>query len=184
MHRNTSNKPTKWRFYFAGLIFVVWVLVMAYASWWFQFKNTGSLNDYWASFNGSELFSELTLESSDRILIVNFLDPKCPCSRFASPHIEQLQKNYKGIAKFVDFNQITSTDSPSLQRIKNISIPASPAVAIWSTKGELAYFGPYSGGAVCGQGEDFVDATLTSLTAGNSPQWINQEAVGCFCKWT
>ena len=60
-------------------------------------------------------------------------------------------------------------------------VPATPAVMVFDQRGQLAYFGPYSGGVVCGSGEDFVANTVSALAKGVNPGWINQESVGCLC---
>lgn len=45
-------------------------------------------------------------------------------------------------------------------------LPASPAVAIWDRQGHLAYFGPYSEGAVCNASNSFVEPILKALLDG------------------
>ena len=69
------------------------------------------------------------------------------------------------------------------QRLAQISIPASPAVAIWDHHGVLAYFGPYSSGMTCGQGFDFIKIVLEKLSQNENPQWVNNQGFGCFCQW-
>ena len=62
-------------------------------------------------------------------------------------------------------------------------LPASPAVAVWDSLGRLAYFGPYSEGAVCTSANSFVEPVLDALLAGRpvlAPQTL---ASGCFCAW-
>ena len=72
---------------------------------------------------------------------------------------------------------------PQLVNQLGIAVPASPAVAIWDEHGKLAYFGPYSSGLVCGQGDDFVSRVMVRLTQKQNPEWINMLGVGCFCPW-
>lgn len=169
----------------AVIIFVVWLLLAAVSLWWFQLRHIGGFDEYWASFNGQTL-SELPFKPDyGDALVVHFVDPSCPCSRFTTAHIESLQADLKTDIDFVYIAPETSTSTrPKLQlELQDIGLPASPAVAIWDKSGELAYFGPYSSGAFCGEGTDFVRTTLHSLTQNHNPQWINQEAVGCFCRW-
>jgi hypothetical protein len=119
----------------------------------------------------------------NKALVVHFVDPDCPCSRFSTPHIQELELAFSKNIEFVDFLSSVETDE-RMQQFKAAVIPAGPAVAVFSQSGDLAYFGPYSSGAVCGEGDDLVAATLTSLDNNINPQWINQENVGCFCQWS
>ena len=62
-------------------------------------------------------------------------------------------------------------------------LPASPAVAIWDRSGHLAYFGPYSEGAVCNSSNSFIEPVLDALLENRSVAAANTLAVGCFCDW-
>lgn len=68
------------------------------------------------------------------------------------------------------------------------SIPASPSVAVWHIDGKFTYFGPYTSGLHCGEGEDWLEPILAGAVdvrdrSSASGQWTNQESVGCFCAW-
>ncbi len=62
-------------------------------------------------------------------------------------------------------------------------LPASPAVAIWDRQGRLAYFGPYSEGAVCNASNSFIEPILKALLDGRQVSASNTLAVGCYCPW-
>ena len=62
-------------------------------------------------------------------------------------------------------------------------LPASPAVAIWDQQGRLAYFGPYSEGALCTSSNSFIEPIIEALLAGRSVRADSNLAVGCFCDW-
>ena len=62
-------------------------------------------------------------------------------------------------------------------------LPASPAVAIWDRAGQLAYFGPYSEGAVCNSSNSFIEPVLDALINNRPVNAANTLAVGCFCDW-
>ena len=156
-------------------------MITLYCFWWFQFRHISEFSEYWVTFKGSDSLVDAKVLPSDRPLVMHFIDPKCPCSRFTIPHLAKLKSEFSHIAEFVHYE---SREFSARVKTEHFDVPAGPSVAIWSKLGELSYFGPYSGGAVCGQGEDFVARILTSLEAGGTPHWINQEAVGCFCKWT
>lgn len=63
-------------------------------------------------------------------------------------------------------------------------LPASPAVAIWDRDGRLAYFGPYSEGAVCTSSNSFIEPILEALLQGRPVDATHTLAVGCYCPWT
>ena len=157
------------------VVFTTWIGTCLFTFWWFQFRHIGSFENNLATFDGSEL-SQFHLRPADNMgaIVVHFIDPDCPCSRFSIPHVEDLEQKFAGIAEFRTQSSVSALP-------KNLRIPATPAVAIWNKEGDLAYFGPYSGGAICGTGSDFVATVFNQLQNGVNPQWINLDAVGCFC---
>ncbi|MFA7552774.1 MAG: DUF6436 domain-containing protein [Spongiibacteraceae bacterium] len=161
----------------AYVLVLTWLFACAAAFWWFEFRYIDQFDNNLTSFNGQPL-KALKLEPSANqlALVVHFVDPDCPCSRFSAPHIADLERTFNGL---VEFRQWSKTD----ERPYSLSIPASPAVAIWTNTGALAYFGPYSSGAICGKGDDLVTSTLNKLHQGYNPEWINNDTVGCFCPW-
>jgi len=135
--------------------------------------------------------------------VVHFWDPACDCSRFNEKHVRDLMAEYrkqgirfvvvaraesfanrealsqKARAVFGDVDVIWNQDL----RL-NKSIPSSPAAIILDGQQQLAYFGPYSEGAVCSAGSGrFVERILDGVLAGKNPQFINTLAYGCFCDW-
>ncbi|MGH1486498.1 MAG: DUF6436 domain-containing protein [Cellvibrionaceae bacterium] len=160
----------------ALVLLTLWIALSAITLWWFQYRHISQFNDYWASFNGSDLRQIQLKPETGNALVVHFIDANCPCSRFAKPHINTLESNFSGTIDFKRFEDIS-------MKYSKVSVPASPAVAIWDKQGDLAYVGPYSGGNICGQGDDFTAMTLRALEQGSNPEWINNEAVGCFCQW-
>ncbi|HCV37398.1 MAG TPA: thiol-disulfide isomerase, partial [Pseudomonas sp.] len=75
----------------------------------------------------------------------------------------------------------------SLQPIAHLPgsehLPASPAVAIWDRQGNLAYFGPYSEGAVCNASNSFIEPIIKTLLAGRKVSASNTVGLGCYCPW-
>lgn len=167
--------------WFSVVILLFWLMATVLAFWWFQFRNLGNFDDYWASFQGAE-FLGLQMENSETPLVVHFVDDSCSCSRFSVPHIAELEEKYAGKARFKSYQDSLPFQVTDAQSV--LQVPAGPAVAIWSASGEMAYFGPYSSGAFCGDGEDLVSKVLQSLADGVNPEWLNNEAVGCFCPWS
>lgn len=56
-------------------------------------------------------------------------------------------------------------------------------MAIWDQQGQLAYFGPYSEGALCTSSNSFIEPILEALVAGRPVRADSNLAVGCFCDW-
>lgn len=164
----------------AYAIALVWLLVVAFGFWFFSGRWTQPFGDT-TLINFS---TEIAFPPPDswrrngKPLIVHFLDPQCPCNRFAEPQVDFLEEKYDPKA---DSMRIYATrDKAGEFRW----VPASPAVAVWDAKGQLAYLGPHNAGAFCGQGEDLVGRILHQLLVEErNPRWLNWQAVGCFCPW-
>ncbi|GAA5316617.1 MAG: DUF6436 domain-containing protein [Candidatus Pelagadaptatus aseana] len=176
-----TDKINKKKQLLSTFIVIVWVIATVFAFWWFQFRYLGSYENHWVSYQGEHLVLDTKLNDLERPLVVHFVDPECPCSRFARPHIADLESQFSSLIHFSDGMEHLSFVSDEVAR--TFEVPVSPSVAIWSASGDLAYLGPYSSGAVCGEGTDFVASVLASLADGHNPQWLNHEAVGCFCPW-
>ena len=193
--------------YGVGLALVtLWLLMTVYAFWWFQFRLlqpfTTAGQQSTVLFDSDPLRDQLsaisrqTSGSADNITVVHFWDPDCPCNRFNEAHVKQLMQEYgrQGV-RFVVVagSQIKTakrifTDPAVIEYIEELPSlsrpPSSPAVAIMDKKGELAYFGPYSVGAVCSVGNGaFVEKALDKVLSGINPKHWNTLAVGCFCSW-
>jgi hypothetical protein len=157
---------------------ITWFVLMAMSFWWFEYRHWQSFSNINVTFNGrglDHLFKLLPSGSSGKIRVVHFTDQACACSSYSRAHIEDLQ----GILTQTEQFTLSSLDSIT----DKISIPATPSVAVWDQQGELAYFGPYSGGAVCGEGSDFVSRVVDELNQHRNPKWINMLGIGCYCPW-
>lgn len=154
------------------VILSAWIVATCYAFWWFEFKYITRFDNYLATFSGKELRSVAVSKLTDKLATVAyFVEPNCPCSPFAISHLESLQMEWSDSALFLDGFDLTHSFTP----------PVTPAVAIWDSSGTLTYFGPFSGGATCGSGDDYVSIVIEELKRGINLNWINQDAVGCFC---
>jgi len=150
--------------------FFLWLGILASLFWTLQLQ----YQTVWVSFDGSRLPG---LPADGHLArVVHFVDPDCPCSRFSQPHIAKVEKQWGS-----DDIQFSSVNVAVADHGYVGLIPATPAVAVWDDAGDLAYFGPYTSGAICGEGEDLLGRFFNNRLAG---QWINQEAVGCFCEQT
>lgn len=157
---------------------IAWLTLMVLSFWWFEYRHWQSFADTTMTFNGSilnKLFERMPHKLNGKVRVVHFIDEKCACSSYSRSHIEDLQSVLN------DTEQFTMSSLDSLTN--GISIPATPSVAIWDQKGKLAYFGPYSSGAVCGEGVDFVSRVIVQLSQQKNPKWINMLGIGCYCTW-
>jgi len=171
----TTNK-----LYLPVIAIIIWLATMAFGFWWFEYR-------YWQTFMGSNItFDGVVLESlydkikaddndESKVAVIHFTDSSCPCSRYSREHISNLQPVLVSSQQY--------EVSPQDKLVIGISIPATPSVAVWDEQGKLAYFGPYSSGAVCGRGTDFVTRVISELKQKNNPEWINMVGVGCYCPW-
>ncbi len=128
------------------------------------------------------------------IRLVHFWDPACPCNVGNQQHLGELIERFAG--KGVEFHVLQKPGSQgrlpdNLAALRPLAglpgseqLPASPAVAIWDRDGRLAYFGPYSEGAVCTSSNSFIEPILEALLQGRPVDATHTLAVGCYCPWT
>lgn len=160
---------------------VLWLMFMVLSFWWFEYRHWQKFNEQSVIFNGAELslLQQRLIHKNQAqnmgLQVVHFTDENCQCRRYSQSHIQRLQPVFESVTQF--------TLSPQHPSMQGISIPASPSVAIWDESGELAYFGPYSSGAICGEGNDFVKPVINQLKQQSNPRWINMIGIGCYCPW-
>lgn len=165
------------RHWLIAIIVLLWLAAVAYGFWLYEWQWQSRFENRHASFDLARQPTPPVALTPGEALVVHFVDPHCPCTRFATPHIEALDARLDPSVRTM---RIYATEVLA----DNMTwIPASPAVAIWDGQGELAYVGPHSDGAFCGQGEDLVARVMQQLQNGQNPQWLNNEAIGCFCPW-
>ena len=164
----------------ALVIVVIWLLSTAMIFWWFQFRYLGQFEQNLANFKTEALSQWNLVPTKSSALVVHFVDEHCPCSRFSDDHIKELEARFQ---KDVSFYRWPDLPMALVNDPLQMRPPISPAVAIWNPQGQLTYFGPYSSGAFCGQGEDLVAAVLNDLLSGSNTLWSEQNAIGCFCPW-
>ena len=148
----------------------LWLVAVITCFWWFEYRHWQNFQELSITFDGQQLEGLYSkVEVTNQITVMHFVDKECPCYTYSEAHVQRLQ------ASLIHTKQITVTD-PEMT-----SVPATPSVAVWDQNGELAYFGPYSSGAVCGKGKDFVSRVLAELNSNSNPRWINTLGVGCYC---
>lgn len=186
------TRPTR-KTLLASLLILLWAAAMLAAYWWYEARYLRSFSEQTALFYGEQLRLPDELAGPGPIRLVHFWDPACPCNVGNQQHLAELIERFSpqdvrfyAVQKPGSSGQLPSTLS-ALQPLPELTgsaqIPASPAVAIWDRQGQLAYFGPYSEGAVCTSSNSFIEPILDALIAERPVNASNTLAVGCFCDW-
>lgn len=119
---------------------------------------------------------------SNGLVALHFIDPDCTCNRYSQAHIENLKAAYASL----EHHDVFPGTEGDFIRLADV-LPASPSVALFKPGGELLYYGPYNGGAVCGEGFDFFKEALEEVsldvTHDDSGPWVNLLQYGCYCAW-
>ncbi len=168
------------------------ILWQAYSA--FQARYLRPFGNQATLFDGSQLQLPAELAGAGPIRVVHFWDPACPCNVGNQQHLSDLVSQFAG--HDVTFHVLQKPGSHgqlpanigSLHPITHLpgseQLPASPAVTIWDRQGRLAYFGPYSEGAVCNASNSFIEPILKALLDGRQVSASNTLAVGCYCPWS
>ncbi|WP_054885489.1 MULTISPECIES: DUF6436 domain-containing protein [unclassified Pseudomonas] len=177
----------------AGLALVLCALVLWQAYATFQSRYLRPFDNQTTFFDGSQLQLPADLAGPGPVRVVHFWDPACPCNVGNQQHLGELITQFAGqgvtfhvLQKAGSHGQLPANLS-SLQPIAHLPgsehLPASPAVAIWDRQGNLAYFGPYSEGAVCNASNSFIEPIIKTLLAGRKVSASNTVGLGCYCPW-
>ena len=185
---------TQRRHVLSWAVLAAWLAATALAFWWFQGRwqqpFAADFRPYAALAQQPELPAPLqhALRSGTterrRAVVVDFRDPRCPCTRFNQPHRERIAAQFA--ARGVDFITIDPASNPEL--LLNVQrwlpIPASPAAMVFDDEGRLTYFGPYSVGVGCLTGAgNYVERALENTIAGRHAVQLNLLESGCYCPW-
>ena len=179
----------------AFCLVALWLVLVAWAFWWFQLRFYSSMDQYLKD----ELFSADSLQlayqphGSD-ITIYHFFDSSCPCSRFNTEHVQEVMLNYEHRAvKFVVVVPHESALTEAKSAFPNADFqvsparskpPASPAALIYSKDAQAEYIGPWSPGAVCNsRSDDYVTQVVDELLLNKTINQTQYLARGCLCPW-
>ena len=185
--------PVRRKTLLAGLVAILWLGAMLAAFWWFEARYIRPFEERTELFNGSQLRLPAELAGPGPIRVVHFWDPACPCNVGNQQHLGELVQQFA--PRGVQFYAVQKAGSvghlpDNLQALHPLpaltgsdNLPASPAVAIWDQQGNLAYFGPYSEGALCTSSNSFIEPVLNALAEGRPVRADSSLAVGCFCSW-
>ncbi len=178
----------------ASLIALLLVGILLSAYQWFAARYLRPFDQRAAVFSGDQLRLPDELAVPGTIRLVHFWDPACPCNVANQQHLSELIAHFAPLG--VTFHAVQKPGSsgrlpaslgalqPLAQLPGSDQLPASPAVAIWDKRGQLAYFGPYSEGLTCNSNNSFIEPILEALAAGRSVNASNTLALGCFCDWS
>ena len=171
---------------------VLWLGSMLTGLWWYKSRFIRPFSETTAVFSGQQLRLPDSMAGAGTVRFVHFWDPACPCNVGNQQHLAEMLKRYTGEVEFYHLQKPGSSGQlpKALSSMRHLSglpgaeqLPASPAVAIWDRSGQLAYFGPYSEGAVCNSSNSFIEPVLDALLENRPVAAANTLAVGCFCDW-
>lgn len=178
----------------AFALVTVWLILVAWAFWWFQLRFYSSMDQYIQD----EFFSADSLQlshkpNSQAITIYHFFDSSCPCTRFNTEHVQEVMQKYRN--KSIEFVVVVPNEyalDEAKETFPNASFqvsqarnnpPASPAALIYS-KDKAEYIGPWSPGAVCNSAsEDYVSSVVNELLLDKTIDQTRYLARGCLCPW-
>lgn len=174
------------------LLIFIWLAALLAALWWYQNRYIRPFDRSVALFDAAALRLPDHLAGPGAIRLVHFWEPACPCNGGNQQHLAEIMREFAGDAQFYHVQKSGSKGRlpqplQAMQPIENmpgsLQLPASPAVAIFDRAGRLAYFGPYSEGAVCTASNSFVEPVLHALQQGRPVAAASTLASGCFCDW-
>ena len=175
-----------------GLALLLWLGAMLTGLWWYKTRFIRPFSETTAIFSGQQLRLPNSIAGSGAIRFVHFWDPACPCNVGNQQHLVEMLERYADDVEFYHLQKPGSSGQlpKILSAMRHLGglpgaehLPASPAVAIWDRAGQLAYFGPYSEGAVCNSSNSFIEPVLDALINNRPVNAANTLAVGCFCDW-
>lgn len=185
-------KSSIWKKILIGITLILWLGSMLTGLWWYKTRFIRPFSETTAVFSGQSLRLPDSIAGHGAIRFVHFWDPSCPCNVGNQQHLVEMIERYAGKVEFYHLQKPGSRGQlpKALSSMRHLSglpgsedLPASPAVAIWDSTGHLAYFGPYSEGAVCNSSNSFIEPILDALLDNRPVNAANTLAVGCFCHW-
>ena len=172
---------------------VVWLIALLSALWWYQNRYIRPFELSTQLFSIAELKLPPELAGPGPIRLLHFWDPACPCNVGNQQHLAELVAHFAPLGVSFHAVQKPGTQGQLPEPLSAIAplelpagaeqLPASPAVAIWDTQGQLAYFGPYSEGATCNASNSFIEPVLQALLDKRPVTATQTLASGCFCDW-
>ena len=138
--------------------------------------------------------------NSKKIVVLNFWNPDCPCSRFMDDHIKDIQRQFPAEkVKFIHViegveelpvsakKEITLPDRPSEIQIdadgslaRKYGVWAAPGAVVLDRQGKVAYVGAYNTSRYCDDKDGaYAQKAIEALLKGQSPKVENLPFYGC-----
>lgn len=174
------------------LLLLLVLLALLAALFWHQNRYVRPFDASIVLFDSAALRLPDHLAGEGPIRLVHFWEPSCPCNAGNQQHLAEIMREFAGTVQFYHVQKSGSKGQlpMPLQAMRPLEgmpgselLPASPAVAIFDHKGTLAYFGPYSEGAVCTASNSFIEPVLQALQHDRPVAAASTLASGCFCDW-
>lgn len=195
-----------------GIVVVLWIGLTAIGLWWFQDNTVRPFlgpSDNPQQVQTRYLTEALKpvleqVEASTAVAMIHFWNPDCLCNQVSRRHFQGLINSQPGDvmtrivvtpttttdAQIQDFQTLNPNMNTQVVRLdaRALSIPASPAVALFQHTEDqgyrLSYFGAYGFGALCTLSDDnFFPNMIEKMLAGRYGPFINVAGSGCFCGW-
>lgn len=107
--------------------------------------------------------------------VIHFQRSDCFCQTVAQSHINSVEK----LAEKHQFNNVTvMVDELSILKA---FVPSVPAVAVIDKAGKLNYFGPYSSGMFCTEGNGLVEPFIEKAQSASAGATVISQSKGCYC---
>ncbi|MFT4925446.1 MAG: hypothetical protein ACI8WB_001539 [Phenylobacterium sp.] len=136
----------------------------------------------------------------DDIIIYHWLNPDCRCTVLGGNYIARLAQ--QGVWQKVSHIIVVPADKArrlldQLPMLSGLSVmaldeqayqasvrlmPSAPAAMVYYHH-SVSYFGPHSGGVLCGSGLSYVELVINNLQNGFDPALSQLDQQGCFCDW-
>lgn len=179
----------------AGLLLVmVWLLVTAWAFWWFQLRFLQPSTTLLSELSDiKELIEQLPEPlKANTPHAIHIYDPGCICSRFNEAHARSIIRDYsnRGISFHIAVPDerylkeaeqtfgVTAFVSPAVTQQLS-----SPLAVILDASHRPVYLGSYSDRTLCtAEDGQLVENALDALLSNQQPD-ISQATGGCLCPW-
>jgi len=186
----SAKQQALWR---ALAFFVVWVLVLAGAYWYFLVKPQQWFD---VSMQQPPVLAEPRQQQLLRDLLqrhfpqlqpntawfVRMKQADCGCERFVELYHQSFSAQVDPAAmQVVEVDLSGDGYTHDELRLLQTLIPATPSVVVFNSAAEVAYFGPYHQEGICNAENSYLEPVLQALQQGRNLSVLNTLVYGCFC---
>jgi len=203
---SAANNLSRGKTLLLSLFILLWLGATLAGLWWFQKQNIRPFvapeddHRFWQAAQAEPLLQKLfnSLPPSDAVTLIHFWNPDCLCNQISQRHFdgliygftkEQLRIVVMAAPNVTDeqlkqFRELNGKRMEVVRAPDNFRLPASPGLALFSSDGDLGYFGAYGFGALCSvANDDFFPNIVRSLANEGYGPFVNVAGSGCFCAW-